>query len=293
MEVGKTSVSMSRSTQCTTAGDALPFQHDVWSLDIFSPDRVFCCGRFDSVMFMDTDNFALRDPSYLFDTPEFKKTGALFWPDYWSPGNTIFNLGKSSFVWELTGLPFVDMFEQESGQIVIDRRRHAAALDILMFYARPDNIMYRYGAVYGDKDLFRLAWMRAGKPFHMIEHPPGWAGQVKAVGFCGLTMVQYGPEGNVLFLHRNAFKLDSDPASRQRIWDGVVQWTGGKDKRYFAPEWLPRRKRWGYKNGVCYGPRREADMYMRDEGPLLEEVRAMEYSILKYAFDAVEMSKAD
>ncbi len=35
--------------------------------------------QFDQVLFLDADNLPLRDPSFLFDTPEFKDTGALFW----------------------------------------------------------------------------------------------------------------------------------------------------------------------------------------------------------------------
>mmetsp|Transcript_34446 Transcript_34446/g.55418 ORF Transcript_34446/g.55418 Transcript_34446/m.55418 type:complete len:393 (+) Transcript_34446:137-1315(+) len=39
---------------------------------------------FDEVLFMDADNFPFEtDPALLFDTPEFKETGALFWPDLW------------------------------------------------------------------------------------------------------------------------------------------------------------------------------------------------------------------
>jgi len=38
---------------------------------------------FEEVLFMDADNFVLRDPERLFDAPEYKKTGAMFWPDLW------------------------------------------------------------------------------------------------------------------------------------------------------------------------------------------------------------------
>ena len=75
---------------------------------------------------MDTDNFPLRDPTYLFDAPQFKEKGAIFWPDYWSPGNTIFNVWNTSLVWELTGLDLVDMFEQEAGQVLARLHRSGA-----------------------------------------------------------------------------------------------------------------------------------------------------------------------
>ncbi|KAH9185116.1 hypothetical protein AeNC1_012904, partial [Aphanomyces euteiches] len=47
---------------------------------------------FDQVLFLDADNFAARDPTYLFSHPAFEATGAMFWPDYWQPNNTIFGL---------------------------------------------------------------------------------------------------------------------------------------------------------------------------------------------------------
>ena len=77
-------------------------------------------------------------------------------------------------LWELTGVAFVDMMEQESGQILIDRTRSIEALDVLMFYAfHPPRLIEQLDVAYGDKDLYRLAWMRTKTDFHMISHVPG------------------------------------------------------------------------------------------------------------------------
>lgn len=65
---------------------------------------------FDRVLFLDSDNVPVRDPSFLFQTPEFLDTGAIFWPDFWHPQHTMFYLGEDSLLWELLNLPFVDMF---------------------------------------------------------------------------------------------------------------------------------------------------------------------------------------
>ncbi|TYZ69327.1 hypothetical protein PybrP1_006449 [[Pythium] brassicae (nom. inval.)] len=48
--------------------------------------------RFDNVLFLDADNFPVRDPTYLFALPEFRTEGAIFWPDFWHPDRTIFNI---------------------------------------------------------------------------------------------------------------------------------------------------------------------------------------------------------
>ncbi len=37
------------------------------------------------VLFLDSDNTPLRDPSFLLDHPAYTATGALLWPDYWDP----------------------------------------------------------------------------------------------------------------------------------------------------------------------------------------------------------------
>jgi alpha 1,2-mannosyltransferase len=163
---------------------------------------------FENVLFLDADNVPVRDPTYLFSSPEFTESGAVFWPDFWHPRKTIFNIHSESLLWELVDMDFVDMFEQESGQLLIDRRRAAVALEVLMFYQyhRP-NHFDKLVLAHGDKDLFRLAWLKTQTPFFMMPYPPGAAGSVRKDKFCGMTMVQYDAEGRVLFLHRNARKL--------------------------------------------------------------------------------------
>ncbi|EGZ19012.1 hypothetical protein PHYSODRAFT_504399 [Phytophthora sojae] len=167
---------------------------------------------FERVLFLDADNVPVRDPTFLFNSSEFVETGAVFWPDFWHPGKTIFNIQPHSLVWELLDLPFVSMFEQESGQLLVDRRRHAAPLELVKFYTfhRP-NHFDKMKLAHGDKDLFRFAWLKLGAPFHMIESPPAVAGKVVNDSFCGMTMVQYDAQGDVLFLHRNSHKLMGTP----------------------------------------------------------------------------------
>ncbi|KAG2518181.1 hypothetical protein BBO99_00007551 [Phytophthora kernoviae] len=167
---------------------------------------------FERVLFLDADNTPVKDPTFLFESQEFVKTGAVFWPDFWHPARTIFNIQPHSLIWELLDLPFVSMFEQESGQLLVDRRRHAAPLELVKFFAfhRP-NHFDKMKLAHGDKDLFRFAWLKLGAPFHMIATPPAVAGKVINNSFCGMTMVQYDTQGDALFLHRNSHKLMGVP----------------------------------------------------------------------------------
>ncbi|KAG7375656.1 hypothetical protein PHYPSEUDO_000350 [Phytophthora pseudosyringae] len=183
---------------------------------------------FDQVLLLDADNFAVRDPTYLFDTPQFQKEGAIFWPDFWRPKKTIFNIQPTSFVWEVFDLQPVDTFEQESGQVLIDRSRHQKALNVLMYYAFNPRIFERLRLVWGDKDLFRFAWLKTSSPFHMIETPPGSAGLKLADQniFCGVTMVQHDPARGIVFLHRNQEKLSSE--NREKVWTHLQDFRMGE-----------------------------------------------------------------
>ncbi|ETO84028.1 hypothetical protein F444_02037 [Phytophthora nicotianae P1976] len=166
---------------------------------------------FERILFLDADNVPVRDPAYLFKSPEFEKTGAVFWPDYWNPHYTIFHLHEDSLLWELLDMPYVDMFEQESGQMLIDRRRHAAPLELVRFFAfHQPNPIEKLKLLWGDKDLFRFAWIKLTVPFYMIQTPPAVAGTVNGTSFCGMTMVQHDAKGDVVFLHRNAKKLTGE-----------------------------------------------------------------------------------
>jgi len=39
--------------------------------------------QFAEVLYLDSDNIPLLDPTTLFDTPDFTEAGAIFWPDFW------------------------------------------------------------------------------------------------------------------------------------------------------------------------------------------------------------------
>ncbi|OWZ13745.1 hypothetical protein PHMEG_00012876 [Phytophthora megakarya] len=176
---------------------------------------------FERVLFLDADNVPVRDPTFLFGSPEFKWTGAVFWPDFWHPSKTIFNIQPHSLIWELLDLPSMRMFEQESGQLLVDRRRHAVPLELVKFYMSHQLVKFymshrpnhfdKMKLAHGDKDLFRFAWLKLGASFHMIESPPAVAGKVVNDSFCGMTMVQHDAQGDVLFLHRNSHKLMGTP----------------------------------------------------------------------------------
>ncbi|KAL7690000.1 putative alpha-mannosyltransferase, nucleotide-diphospho-sugar transferase [Plasmopara halstedii] len=189
--------------------------HEITNVHAAGFDSKVCAiynSHFERILFLDADNVPSRNPTFLFSSTEFLETGAIFWPDFWHPQNSIFNVHSHSVLWELLDMPFINMFEQESGQILIDRRRHAQALDLVMFFTfHESNHFESMQLVHGDKDLFRLAWLKLDAPFHMIKSPPAIAGKIINGIFCGMTMVQHDAQGDVLFLHRNSRKLMGEP----------------------------------------------------------------------------------
>nr|CCA20955.1 conserved hypothetical protein [Albugo laibachii Nc14] len=176
--------------------------------------------NFESVLLLDGDNIPAKDPTYLFQEPEFLRTGALFWPDYWQPSNSLFELTRTSLLWEISGVRYMDGFEQESGQLLINRKKSRAALEKLMFYSTHEpRILEDLSLLWGDKDLFRLAWHNTSQPSYTIPYPPAVGGLLMEDKklYCGLAMIQHDVQGSYIFFHRNTIKLDGSSSQTRLI----------------------------------------------------------------------------
>ncbi len=143
---------------------------------------------FEEVMLIDADNVPVRDPAFLFDEPEYVRTGALFWPD-------IVRMARDMPILEITGLEWRNEPSFESGQIVLDKRRVWAPLQLALHFNAQSDFYYQY--VYGDKDTFYLAWRLCEAPFGMTPHP------TKRLP---CVLCQHDFAGELLFQHRNRVK---------------------------------------------------------------------------------------
>ncbi|KAI8640683.1 mannosyltransferase putative-domain-containing protein [Parasitella parasitica] len=158
---------------------------------------------FKEVLYLDSDNVPAQDPTFLFDTPEYKSMGALFWPDFWKThgDNKIFNV---------LDIPCEDEWEQESGQMVIDKEKSWVPLQLAWYMQKHYEIYFQF--LNGDKDTFKYAWKALNKPYHMAEAFLGMAGTMVNNRFCGHTMLQYTPtsdqdDDRILFVHANLLKI--------------------------------------------------------------------------------------
>jgi len=143
---------------------------------------------FCEVLLLDADNVPVREPSFLFECPEFRDPGALFWPD-------LVRVSPDNEIWTVTGLEFRDTQSFESGQLVLDKSRCWRALSLVHWMNQHSDAFYRF--VHGDKDTFLFAWLMLTQPYHLIRHRPK---------LLESTMCQRDPDGAVLFQHRNGAK---------------------------------------------------------------------------------------
>jgi hypothetical protein len=178
--------------------------------------------RFHEVLLLDADNVPVRDPSFLFDRPEYRDTGALFWPD-------IVRLSPDNEIWAISGLGYCNTPTVESGQMVLDKSRCWRALSLANWMNQHSEVFYRF--LYGDKDTFLISWLMLAQAYHMIRHRPK---------LLDATLCQRDPEGAVLFQHRNGakwildgnnpridgFRLEGECRALLRelanLWDGRV-----------------------------------------------------------------------
>ncbi|KAI8852768.1 alpha-mannosyltransferase, partial [Chytridium lagenaria] len=119
--------------------------------------------RFEEVVMLDVDVVPLQNPELLFEMPEYKTGGDLFWPDYWKTRT-------ENPVWKWMGLSCVDEWEQESGMMVVNKRRSWKAIMLNWYLNRNTEIRKWHNFLYGDKDLFRFVWRATNTPTHFIQH---------------------------------------------------------------------------------------------------------------------------
>lgn len=143
---------------------------------------------FREVILIDSDNVPVQNPDFLFDSPEFHDTGAIFWPDYE-------RMRPDRVAWAYFGVPYRDEPEFESGQIVVDKVRCWRPLNLTMWFNEHSDFFYNH--VHGDKDTFRFAWHRLGQRFAMPPFP---------IHSLEGTMCQQDFSGRRLFQHRNMDK---------------------------------------------------------------------------------------
>ena len=154
---------------------------------------------FREVMLLDADNVPVANPEFLLASPEFQRTGAIFWPDFG-------HLPPSSPIWGLIGLPFVDEPEWEAGQILVDKKKCWRALQLAMWLNEYSDFYYQF--ILGDKETFHLAFRKLKKSVSIPQTP------VRALKN---SLCQHDFQGKRLFQHRIGDKWSLN-RENNRIW---------------------------------------------------------------------------
>jgi hypothetical protein len=155
---------------------------------------------FAEVLYLDADNFALRDPSYLFEAKEYQDHGAIFWPDIGE-----WDCGRFPVLSEVFQVDCSPGAEFESGQILVDKRRCELALRLAHLYNRHSDLVYK--VVFGDKDTYYFAFRKTRTDYYLIPTPTMGAGGIG-------VLVQHDPSGKKLFCHciESEWTIDGTPS---------------------------------------------------------------------------------
>ena len=153
-----------------------------WQLKAFA----LLHSSFREVLMLDADSYPVRDPSFVFDWPEYHNTGAIIWPDIGSSARLFPPLAA-----RVLGVPQFTEGAAESGQLVFNKEQTWQALSLAKHYNADAD--YIYHIVYGDKDTFPAACHRVGSSYSRMSPNCRMDGP-------GIRQLDHG--GNVLFNHR-------------------------------------------------------------------------------------------
>ncbi len=196
--------------------------------------------RFREVLLLDADNVPVVDPEFLFETSQYRETGAIFWPDF-----PLLKTERGAAVWRSCGLRQPNEPEFETGQVVLDKQRCWSALCLTMWFNENSDFYYRY--VHGDKETFHLAWRKLRQPYSLV--PKGihsLAGIMCQHDFAGRRIFQHRSRDKWdLFLHNKrirGFRFEKECRNYllrlQQVWDGGM----GMTRKNATGNW-PRPRR--------------------------------------------------
>ena len=171
--------------------------------------------RFEEVLFLDADNVPVQDPTFLFSTPQYKKNGAIFWPDLYTGEGCGEYRSLKREAWDICQVPYRDEAEFETGQLVIDKKPCWLPLQLAMHLNEHHDFYYAFFC--GDKDTFHLSWHRVGQPYALA--PNAFSSDLSRYWF------QHDFDGKLLFLHRTAhFNLLERAAFEELTENGLCQY---------------------------------------------------------------------
>lgn len=179
---------------------------------------------FEHILFLDADNFPMKNLDSIFDEPSYKQNGLILWSDFWrrtdSPkyydiAGIKYNRNKrvrnlfdditpvevyTENMGDLEDVPFHDLegtvpdASTESGQFLINKKSHWKTIALSLYYNLNGPKWYypifsQGGPGEGDKETFASAATVFGLPFYQLRRRPG-VGGYHDTSFHGVCMLQ-------------------------------------------------------------------------------------------------------
>eukprot|EP00747_Dinoflagellata_sp_TGD_P182429 gnl/TRDRNA2_/TRDRNA2_36676_c0_seq1.p1 gnl/TRDRNA2_/TRDRNA2_36676_c0~~gnl/TRDRNA2_/TRDRNA2_36676_c0_seq1.p1 ORF type:complete len:479 (+),score=53.89 gnl/TRDRNA2_/TRDRNA2_36676_c0_seq1:134-1570(+) len=211
--------------------------HDLWSVEHGASRTgwqlktlAVMSSRFQEVLLVDADNYALQDPTTLFSIPEYTEHGAVFWP-----GRAHEKHLTTNPMWHVIGRTPAPAQPIDSGLLLVDKGRHWKPLALADFFNSRGPEFY-YSFLYGDKDLWLFAWLALGSNFtlaptpdiagYLLDSDKGTTGAGEAGSFCGFTNLHRHPSrpNTTIFAHRVDYKFSTFHKDERLRWNAVKQW---------------------------------------------------------------------
>ena len=175
--------------------------------------------RFEEVLYMDTSVVPIRSLEDLFDSFQFKSTGALFWSDMW--------MISSNPIWSVLGEGKSDIWEHDASVMLIDKRKSWLALHTAAY-------MYKelfMKMVNGDKGILQFAWRASKTDFYMMEISPKLVGMMDPASgkVCSHSVMQYGIDREPLFV-RLSRSIGMGLRSQLQFTHSIRATKGNKDR---------------------------------------------------------------
>lgn len=204
---------------CAAMGLQPPRMANPWQLKAYA----IIWSQFREVLYLDADQVPVRNPAELFSWPQYLAKGSVLWPD-------IIDLPEDNPIWKICQLLPRRAVSVESGQLLVDKARHWAGLDMAL--ALNEEAQELYKLIYGDKDTFLLGAMMSGEDIAIIPRRPktdvpwclyqlDFAGEVLFQHRTGAKWTYKGPQQQLPnFFHHGA--CENALAELRRKWNGRV-----------------------------------------------------------------------
>ena len=119
--------------------------------------------RFQQILLLQAGNVPVENPESLFASPQYRETGAIFWPHFRRSS-------KARVIWRSCGLLRPSGPEFETGQLVVDKARAWDALNLALWFNQQSDFYFPF--LGGEHETFRLAFHRFQQSYGFVECPP-------------------------------------------------------------------------------------------------------------------------